>query len=322
MPPSNQDGTVDVDTLPQMLMSRVDVVTGGASAVYGSDAVAGVVNFILDKKFDGFKYDINAGISKYGDAAEEKIGLAWGTELFGGRGHFEMAARFFKQDMVPTITVPMATTAIPGCRPALARPRRRLSTCPMATPFNQSLTRHDQLRHQLRLNNYTFNGAGDASPMTHGIPTTTAGLESGGDGGYDPVRHLCSKRPAPGEFFNRFSYDITDDINVYVQASWAESGNYRQLDAAGGQLGRHPAQHLLHQQPLSCRPRRASAADGGGHRGGQFRRRRFLSPDTASGASAARDRRRLRQHARLLGRRPTVQQWSTARTRAAQRPCL
>ena len=50
--PSNQDGTVNVDALPQMLMSRVDVVTGGASAVYGSDAVAGVVNFILDKKFD------------------------------------------------------------------------------------------------------------------------------------------------------------------------------------------------------------------------------------------------------------------------------
>jgi len=64
VPASNQDGTVDVDTLPQMLMSRVDVVTGGASAVYGSDAVAGVVNFILDKKFDGFKYNFNAGISK------------------------------------------------------------------------------------------------------------------------------------------------------------------------------------------------------------------------------------------------------------------
>src|SRR5476651_1685691 len=96
--PSNRDGTVNVDALPQMLMSRVDVVTGGASAVYGSDAVAGVVNFVLDKKFDGFKYDINAGISKYGDAAEEKIGLAWGTDLFGGRGHYEMAIRLFQQD--------------------------------------------------------------------------------------------------------------------------------------------------------------------------------------------------------------------------------
>ena len=53
--PSNADGTVDIDSLPQMLISRVDIVTGGASAVYGSDAVTGVVNFILDKKFDGFK---------------------------------------------------------------------------------------------------------------------------------------------------------------------------------------------------------------------------------------------------------------------------
>ena len=94
--PSNQNGTVDVDALPQMLVSRVDVVTGGASAVYGSDAVAGVVNFILDKNFNGFKYDINAGISKYGDAAEEKIGIAWGTDLFGGRGHYEMSARVFQ----------------------------------------------------------------------------------------------------------------------------------------------------------------------------------------------------------------------------------
>src|SRR3569833_111316 len=49
--PSNQDGTVDVDTLPQMLGSKVDIVTGGASAIYGSDAVAGVVNFVHDKKF-------------------------------------------------------------------------------------------------------------------------------------------------------------------------------------------------------------------------------------------------------------------------------
>ncbi|HET6609642.1 MAG TPA: TonB-dependent receptor plug domain-containing protein, partial [Rhodopila sp.] len=51
--PSAQNGAVDVSTLPQMLMSRVDVVTGGGSAVYGSDAITGVVNFILDKHFTG-----------------------------------------------------------------------------------------------------------------------------------------------------------------------------------------------------------------------------------------------------------------------------
>ena len=64
--PANQGGTVNVDTLPQMLMSRVDIVTGGASAVYGSDAVAGVVNFILDKKFTGIKGEVSGGVTGYG----------------------------------------------------------------------------------------------------------------------------------------------------------------------------------------------------------------------------------------------------------------
>src|SRR5579863_6877765 len=67
--PSNDDGSVDIDTLPQMLISRVEIVTGGASAVYGSDAVTGVVNFVLDRKFDGLKFDGNTCISTFGDAA-------------------------------------------------------------------------------------------------------------------------------------------------------------------------------------------------------------------------------------------------------------
>ena len=53
VPSTNANGSVDMSVLPQMLMSRVDVVTGGASAVYGSDAITGVVNFILDKNFEG-----------------------------------------------------------------------------------------------------------------------------------------------------------------------------------------------------------------------------------------------------------------------------
>src|SRR5678815_4130956 len=100
VPASNQDGTVDVDTLPQMLMSRVDVVTGGASAVYGSDAVTGVVNFVLDKNFTGLKFDVNSGISNYGDGFSYKVAAAAGMDLFGGRGHFEMSIEHFNQDGV------------------------------------------------------------------------------------------------------------------------------------------------------------------------------------------------------------------------------
>ncbi len=60
VPPTSFAGGVDINTLPQMLVERVEVVTGGASAAYGSDAVVGVVNFILDKRFEGVKTVVQA----------------------------------------------------------------------------------------------------------------------------------------------------------------------------------------------------------------------------------------------------------------------
>src|SRR5690606_27324077 len=64
---STVTGLVDVNGIPQQLIERVEVVTGGASAAYGSDAVSGVVNFILDKKFTGFKSEASGGMTTYGD---------------------------------------------------------------------------------------------------------------------------------------------------------------------------------------------------------------------------------------------------------------
>ncbi len=225
--PSNQNGTVNVDTLPQMLMSRVDIVTGGASAVYGSDAVAGVVNFILDKKFTGFKYDINAGISKYGDAAEERIGFAWGTELFGGRGHYEMSVRVFQQDMIPIAARPYGYQGNAWVQPGSGTAADPFVDVPYGRLFNQSLNGTIKCGTGCTLNNYTFSTSGQLIPMTHGIPTTLSGLESGGDGGYaDPVDTTYQARQRQGEFFNRFSYDINDHVNAYVQASASESADY------------------------------------------------------------------------------------------------
>ena len=61
--PTSSQGVVDISQFPSMLLQRVDVVTGGASASWGSDAVSGVVNFILDRKFEGFKMNLNGGIT-------------------------------------------------------------------------------------------------------------------------------------------------------------------------------------------------------------------------------------------------------------------
>ena len=86
--PALNTGVVDVSEFPQQLISRVDVVTGGASAAYGSDALSGVVNFILDTKFVGFKGEASAGVTNYEDAASWKLDLTYGTAFDGGRGHF------------------------------------------------------------------------------------------------------------------------------------------------------------------------------------------------------------------------------------------
>ena len=81
VPGTFYDTTVNVDMLPQMLVQRVDVVTGGASAVYGSDAVAGVVNYVIDHNFNGFKGLAQGGISTYGDAKSFRLGGAVGFNL-------------------------------------------------------------------------------------------------------------------------------------------------------------------------------------------------------------------------------------------------
>src|SRR5690606_34059761 len=76
---ANVSGVPDISLFPQILVQRVDVVTGGASASYGSDAVGGVVNFITDTRFKGFKANIQGGISTYGDNESVTAQAAWGT---------------------------------------------------------------------------------------------------------------------------------------------------------------------------------------------------------------------------------------------------
>lgn len=80
-------GAVDVNMIPSGLVQRVDVVTGGASAVYGSDALAGVVNFVLDKEFTGVKGNVDYGATTRGDGENYKISLTAGTGFADGRGH-------------------------------------------------------------------------------------------------------------------------------------------------------------------------------------------------------------------------------------------
>src|SRR5882757_3989097 len=80
-------GGVDLSTLPTSLIQRVDVVTGGASAAWGSDAIAGVVNLVLNKNFEGLKGNAQFGDTDKNDRRVYKAELSWGTGFDGGRGH-------------------------------------------------------------------------------------------------------------------------------------------------------------------------------------------------------------------------------------------
>lgn len=236
--PSNSDGSVDVDTLPQMLISRVDIVTGGASAVYGSDAVTGVVNFVLDKKFDGLKTDISSGISTYGDAMSYQLGAAAGSDVFGGRGHFEASVEYRHRDPVnqsarpygPTLTTDSYGLAGTGTAADpydyIANARRPNSTfgglvqgCVPACPL---------------ANEMQFNSGGQLVAYYPGVsgalnaagqPTAgTSNLNSGGDGAYNPYGDVFSGYHQ-GTMFSRFSYDLTDNIDFYIQGQASEAAS-------------------------------------------------------------------------------------------------
>lgn len=97
---SSDNGTVDLNSIPSILVARSEVVTGGASAAYGADAVAGVVNIIIDRKLTGLKAEVNTGIAERGDAVTHYAALAYGQDFAGGRGHVVIGGEYSKEDGV------------------------------------------------------------------------------------------------------------------------------------------------------------------------------------------------------------------------------
>ena len=94
--PSETTGSVDIKLIPTLMVQQVEVVTGGASAAYGSDAVAGVVNFLLRDKIEGVQISAQAGISQVGDGEEYRVSLATGTSFGGGRGQVNFGIDWLK----------------------------------------------------------------------------------------------------------------------------------------------------------------------------------------------------------------------------------
>jgi outer membrane receptor protein involved in Fe transport len=92
--PTTQGGSVDINNIPTALIERVEVLTGGASAVYGSDAVAGVVNFVLKDDFEGVAFNVMTEQTEEGDAELTSIDLTIGGNIADGRGNVVINAQY------------------------------------------------------------------------------------------------------------------------------------------------------------------------------------------------------------------------------------
>ena len=99
--PAFRTGIADASMFPNLLIKQVDVVTGGASSSYGSDAVAGVINFVTDTRFKGYKANIQAGESTYGDSRFANVQLAVGQDFLNDRLHVQASGEYYRNNGVP-----------------------------------------------------------------------------------------------------------------------------------------------------------------------------------------------------------------------------
>ena len=218
--PTTGGGGVDTNLIPTMLLKRVDIVTGGASAVYGSDAVSGVVNYIVDDNFNGMKITAQGGVSTYSDDRTYNLGIALGAPVFGVRGHVEFGYQNYNdpgiacrcdrawgrglwsmQGSVPGSTASAGTAANPWLLYSNSR-------------FN--VTNNGGVINSGVLTGLQFAQNGVLSPFVHGAPTGSTQVEIGGDGGYYTTYSAFGLQNTD-QGMGRFDFRFTDAMKGYVE---------------------------------------------------------------------------------------------------------
>jgi outer membrane receptor protein involved in Fe transport len=229
--PAYVGGQTDISQFPQLLIERVDVVTGGASASWGSDAVSGVVNLVTDKKFFGIKGHLQTGISTYGDDFAGLLQLAAGDSLWGGKGHIEGSLEYYHNDGVP------AANAIGG---GLANGRGdgqhvggnnimplayTANATPVGVPQNTYVVGVQPNSYSLYglitggpLKGVSFNADGTPTQFAYGSPCVATFCQGGdlsaaiqGPGSGTTADDAITR----GVFYARLSYDLASDFEIY-----------------------------------------------------------------------------------------------------------
>lgn len=218
---TDPSGGVDINVIPIGLIRRIDIVTGGASAAYGSDAVSGVVNIVLDNRFEGLKGDVQYGISTYGDVSSPGASLTAGRAFADGRLHIVASADYFRnggqlaqssrpwaQGDYAVLTNP-AYPGTPGAPRQLILPNARFSQ--MTFGGVTARNSHPALR------NIQFGPGGTVLPFNYG---TTVGsvYMAGGDGASLSATSNILPVLERVSGYGRITFDISDDVSIYADA--------------------------------------------------------------------------------------------------------
>ncbi|MFL6632388.1 MAG: TonB-dependent receptor plug domain-containing protein [Massilia sp.] len=245
--PANVTGVTDISQFPQLLVKRVDVVTGGASASYGSDAVGGVVNFITDKKFKGFKANIEGGETTYHDDKNVTLQAAWGRGFLDDKLHVVVSVERSKEDGIP----PNGFGAGPGPNGRTAFKAPAFQT----RPFAQTTDGKPQIYDIRNAQNYQYNRYGliTSGPLqgtafgdggvpykfnygSNGVPDGKGGVSGcispfcvGGDlSGVSANTTTLASELKRENAYTRIGYAINDDHEIYMTINAAEVNSQNQ----------------------------------------------------------------------------------------------
>jgi iron complex outermembrane receptor protein len=228
-------GIVDVSQLPQALIQRVDTVFGGASAAYGSDALTGVVNIILDNKYSGVKGEVSGGETNYGDARQWKAALTAGTDFADGRGHFEVSGEAAgDKGILGTDTYTHRSWDRQGYmmmnNPAYGTGAGQSTSVPQYIAENHvgfSDASVGGLITSGPLKGTIFGPGGAISTITYGSiisdPLMSGGNWQATNQRDDGLAVALDPRTTNQNAYARVSYNINDNVEVYASTQWAHN---------------------------------------------------------------------------------------------------
>lgn len=218
--PTTAEGAVDINTIPMAIIQRVEVVTGGASAAWGSDAIAGVVNILLDDQFDGLRTSTQYGSSTRGDAESTHASIAYGADIADGAGHMVIAAEYQKSNGIGSQRARAigreGWAMIPN--PDDTGPNDGIAANMIAR--NAGLLLASEGGHVLFPGPIKFGPGGVMQPYDIG-ELVSGPWVVGGDGGF--VDSQLVPDTDRKNLMATLRRDLTDDVELFFEGSYAES---------------------------------------------------------------------------------------------------